>query len=124
MFMAQQVTAENFIYKERELNSAFALSTNNIIKFGDTDIFPFPYETRMFSDIFEKFLVSLNETHNDFSDRLNECPPINISTCSTVGYNGYRWATQIDPYWNAYFLGLVLSISDKIEQSRVSKECV
>ncbi|WP_288987236.1 RNA-directed DNA polymerase [uncultured Pseudoalteromonas sp.] len=119
-----QVTVENFIYKESELNSAFALSTKNIIKFGDTDIFPFPYETRMFSDIFETLLRSLNDTHNGFLDRLNECPPINISTCSTVGYNGYRWATQIDPYWNAYFLGLVLSISEKIERARVSEDYV
>lgn len=117
--MATQITTENFIYKEGDLSSAFALSTKNIIKFGDTDIFPFPYETRMFSDIFEKLLISLNETHKDFQNRLNECPPVNISTCSTVGYNGYRWATQIDPYWNAYFLGLVLSISAKIEDARV-----
>lgn len=122
--MAPQITADNFTYRESELNSAFALSTKNIIKFGDTDIFPFPYETRMFSDIFEKLLVSLNDTHNDFQGRLNECPPVNISTCSTVGYNGYRWATQIDPYWNAYFLGLVLCISSKIEESRVSEDYV
>ncbi|MDM1708018.1 RNA-directed DNA polymerase [Thiopseudomonas alkaliphila] len=122
--MAPKVTTENFTYKEGELNSAFALSTKNIIKFGDTDIFPFPYETRMFSDVFGKLIQSLNETHRNFIDRLNDCPPVNISTCSTVGYNGYRWATQIDPYWNAYFLGLVLSISEKIEGSRVSSEYV
>lgn len=41
--MAKQVTAETFTYNEGELKSAFALSTKNIIKFGDTDIFPFPY---------------------------------------------------------------------------------
>ncbi|WP_249975806.1 RNA-directed DNA polymerase [Vreelandella olivaria] len=122
--MVLQVTTETFAYREGELKSAFALSTKNIIKFGDTDIFPFPYETRMFSDIFEKLLTSLDETHKDFQNRLNECPPVNISTCSTVGYNGYRWATQIDPYWNAYFLGLVLSVSEKIEASRVADNYV
>lgn len=122
--MTGKITAENFVYEEGELNSAFALSVKNIIKFGDTDIFPFPYETRMFSDVFEELLNSLNETHNNFDSRLNECPPVNISTCSTVGYNGYRWATQIDPYWNAYFLGLVLSISDKIETERASADYV
>ncbi|MEY8212908.1 MAG: RNA-directed DNA polymerase, partial [Colwellia sp.] len=52
-------------------------------------------------------------------NRLNESAPVNISTCSTVGYTGYRWATQIDPYWNVYFLGLVLYLSKKIEESRV-----
>lgn len=122
--MTQSVTLDSFNYKEGELESALALSIKNIVKFGDTDIFPFPYETRMFSDIFKKLIDSLKDTHNDFSNRLNECPPVNISTCSTVGYNGYRWATQIDPYWNSYFLGLVLSISDKIEKARVSEEFV
>ncbi|EOX3402734.1 RNA-directed DNA polymerase [Vibrio cholerae] len=122
--MSKKITDETFIYKEGELESAFALSIKNIIKFGDTDIFPFPYETRMFSDIFENLLKSLYETHDDFQNRLNECPPVNISTCSTVGYNGYRWATQIDPYWNVYFLGLVLAISNKIEKSRVGENHV
>ncbi|KOO58660.1 DNA polymerase [Rheinheimera sp. KL1] len=122
--MTQQVSLDNFTYKEGELKSAFALSIKNIVKFGDTDIFPFPYETRMYADIFSEMLESLDATQSDFTNRLNECPPVNISTCSTVGYNGYRWATQIDPYWNAYFLGLVLSISEKIEKARVSSEYV
>ncbi|WP_449222611.1 RNA-directed DNA polymerase [Azotobacter vinelandii] len=78
----------------------------------------------MYSDLFGDVLESLKETHREFDDRLVECPPVNISTCSTVGYNGYRWATQIDPYWNAYFLGLVLSLGSKIEGARVGDEFV
>ncbi|WP_454209241.1 RNA-directed DNA polymerase [Proteus sp. Marseille-Q3619] len=73
----------------------------------------------MFDDIFSEILTSLKETHKNFTEHINECPPINISTCSTVGYNGYRWATQIDPYWNAYFLGLVLFLASDIENNRV-----
>lgn len=115
---------DEFVYKEGDTKSAFALAIKNIIKYGDTDIFPFPYETRMFSDMFETLVSSLNETNNNFEERLNECPPVNISTCSTVGYNGHRWATQIDPYWNAYFLGLVLSISNEIESSRANSDTV
>ena len=122
--MPHKITPENFNYRETEICSGFALATKNIIKFGDTDIFPFPFETRMFSDIFEELIVSLKETHDNFIERLNECPPINISACSTVGYNGYRWATQIDPFWNVYFLGLVLSLSEKIEKDRVSEDYV
>jgi len=38
---------------------------------------------------------------------------------SAVGYSGFRWATQIDPIWNAYFLGLVLSIAEQIEAARI-----
>lgn len=118
------MTLDNFQYKEGEFDSACALAIKNIIKFGDTDIFPFPFETRMFSDIFPLLLGTLVETNKSFSVKLNESPPVNISTCSTVGYNGYRWATQIDPYWNAYFLGLVLSLANKIEAERVSSNYV
>lgn len=116
-------TIDNYKYKG-DLESSFALAIKNFVKYGDTDIFPFPYETRMFSDAFVDVLNSVTETHSSFVERLTECPPINISTCSTVGYNGYRWATQIDPYWNIYFLGLVLSIGKRIESSRVSSDIV
>lgn len=102
----------------------FELAVKNIIRYGDTDIFPFPYETRMFEDAFDDVVASLVETHNNFKNRLNEAPPVNVSTTSTVGYTGYRWATQIDPYWNAYFLGLVISLGDEIEASRCSRKQV
>ncbi|MGG4692757.1 RNA-dependent DNA polymerase, partial [Proteus mirabilis] len=118
--MAKKIIDKNtFIYKSNDQDSSFALALKNIINFGDTDIFPYPYETRMFDDIFSEILTSLKETHKNFTEHINECPPINISTCSTVGYNGYRWATQIDPYWNAYFLGLVLFLASDIENNRV-----
>lgn len=97
----------------------FKLALNNIVHYGDTDIFPFPYETRMFADAIEQVADSLVETHNAFDDSLVEAPPVNVSTCSTVGYTGYRWATQIDPYWNSYFLGLVIALAEKIERSRL-----
>lgn len=58
------------------------------------------------------------DTYINFSDRVEESSPINISTFSTVGYLGYRWVTQIDPYWNVFFLGLILNLSSKIEQQR------
>lgn len=117
-------TLDNFTYKKDDIESSFALAIKNFVKYGDTDIFPFPYETRMFSDIFNETLISVKETNDSFFDKLNECPPINISTCSTVGYTGYRWATQIDPYWNIIFLGLVLHLGSKIESARVSNDIV
>ncbi len=50
----------------------------------------------------------------------NDEPPDNVSSLAMVGYTAFRWVTQIDPLWNAYLLGLVLSLADKIEQARVS----
>ncbi len=106
------------------MKNHFELAVRNIIRYGDTDIFPFPYETRMFEDSFDDIIASLLETHGRFKECLIEAPPVNVSTTSTVGYTGYRWATQIDPYWNAYFLGLVISIGEAIETSRCSSSQV
>lgn len=55
----------------------------------------------------------------NFYEYVDKFLPVNISTFSPVGYNGFRWATQIDPVWNLYFLSLVLSIADKIELKRI-----
>ncbi|MGJ3493561.1 RNA-directed DNA polymerase, partial [Piscirickettsia salmonis] len=96
----------------------------NLSNFGDTDIFPFPFETRMFPEVQDELINSLTETHNSLKKHLNDVPPENVSTCSTIGYTGYRWATQIDQYWNIYFLGLILFIGDKIESARLDRNYV
>ena len=41
-----------------------------------------------------------------------------------VHHTGFRWGAQLDPFWNAYFLGCVLSISQKIEEVRVPENVV
>ena len=38
---------------------------------------------------------------------------------AVVGYTGFRGVTQIEPVWNAYLLGLVISIGDEIEGQRL-----
>jgi hypothetical protein len=113
-----------FSFKSDDLTSCFRLALKNIIKYGDTDIFPFPYETRMFEDMEEEMLVSLDDTFANFEKRRDVAPPLNVSSCSTVGYTGYRWATQIDPYWNAFFLGIVLRLSQKIEEDRLPEDVI
>ena len=111
-------------FKENDIGSAFALAIKNVISFGDTDIFPYPMETRMFEDVQDSLLESLMDTFNNYEDRITDSGPVNISTFSTVGYTGFRWATQIDPYWNVFFLGLVLSLSNKVESDRLSEKYV
>ncbi len=37
-------------------------------------------------------------------------------------YSGFRWATQIDPIWNAHFLASVIAIGEKIENARIPKK--
>jgi hypothetical protein len=67
----------------------------------------------------DETVAILSDIHDHFDDRLAANGPINESALAMVGYTSFRWATQLDPMWNAYFLGLVLSIADDIERVRL-----
>lgn len=99
--------------------SDIELALKNITQFGDTDIFPFPFENHVFYDYSEEMLQHIKGINQGFPQELNDSPPVNIATSSPTGYLGFRWATQIDPVWNAYFLALVLSIATDIETQRL-----
>lgn len=101
-------------------NIEFAI--NNISKYGDTDIFPFPIEKIIFYDKRVETSQIIEKLNNEFFNIINKYPPVNINTSVPVGYTGFRWATQIDPLWNAYFLASVISIAECIENLRIPKE--
>lgn len=102
----------------------FEFAVDNIVKYGDTDIFPFPIENHIFFDRRDDTVSLLLKMFADFDKFVVKNSPLNASMLASAGYTGFRWATQIDPIWNAYLLGLVLSISDKIENARISKNKV
>ena len=83
----------------------FTFAVGNIARHGDTDVFPFPAENRVFFDLADEVVAVLE-----------------LKALSVVSYNGFRPAAQLDPLWNAYLLGLITSIADKIEAARVSKD--
>ena len=91
----------------------------NIATFGDTDIFPFSFEQHIFHDRPDLLQKALEKLHADFDAELAKNPPDNINTLAPVGYTGFRWATQIDPLWNAYYLALVIEMGPAIEQARI-----
>lgn len=95
------------------------LALQNVIAFGDTDIFPYPIENYIFFDKKVEVADLLLRIDSGFEEYLKNIPPINLSTCAPVGQTGFRWATQIDPLWNVYFLALVVSIGSDIEASRI-----
>jgi hypothetical protein len=101
---------------------ATAIAVENIIKHGDTDIFPFPFENYAISDEKEEFIKLLLEYENHFKDYLTKYPPSNESSLTPISYFGFRWATQIDPLWNAYLLSCVIAIAPDIEAARIAKE--
>lgn len=98
------------------------LAVDNISKLGDTDIFPFPIENMMFFDRCSSIVKILIDIEAHFDDWLAKYPVNVIQSCVPVGYTGYRWATLIDPIWNAFLLYQVLKITELIEKERVSLE--
>ena len=105
-----------------DFKKAATLAVKNTIKYGDTDIFPFPFERFVFRDCQKNVVKLLEEYNSNFSDYLAQYSPVNVSALSPVSYFGFRWATQIDYIWNAYFLACTLLLADKIEAVRISKE--
>lgn len=104
------------------MRNYFKAAIQHIATFGDTDIFPFPLENHIFFDKEIETIDLLERIHQNYSDFLQEEPPLFESSLSTVGYTGFRWATQIDSIWNAYLLGLVISIGYDIERARIPVE--
>jgi len=98
---------------------AFKLSIANIASFNDTDVFPSPLDRLVCQDHPEQVLKMLEDVDRTFDQYLASFPPENIDTLAPLGYTAFRWTTQIDPVWNAYFLSLVLMISETIEGKRI-----
>ena len=101
------------------IESAISAALCNVAQHGDTDIFPFPFENLLFSDRLAETRAVIEDIHKDFPGWLSSYPPQTIPTLTQVGYTGFRWATFIDPFWNAYYLALVISIADQIEAQRI-----
>lgn len=104
------------------MESSFRSAIANVTNYGDTDIFPFPFENRVFADRQDETVALLQSIHDDFLPTINRTPPVNIRTCAPLGFTSFRWATQIDPIWNLYFLSLAHKIAPQIEASRIPIE--
>lgn len=98
----------------------FELALANISKYGDTDVFPYPIENSIFFDLPKESKTALLDIEASFDQALQQFPPVAVKSLSVVGYSGFRWATQIDPIWNAYFLSQALLIGEDIEKARVA----
>ena len=101
------------------MSTAIQHALRNVVAFGDTDVFPFPFERYLFDDKFDECADLALERSKHFEKEINSHPPTNIDTQSQVGYTGFRHVTLIDPLWNVYYLALVLSIAKQIEDVRV-----
>lgn len=93
-----------------------------MIAHGDTDIFPFLPEALSFRERREELLALLHRMHDEFEDLIAVDPPAQYQAFVPNGHAGFRWATQIDTYWNLYLLSLVIEVGGKIEATRVGIE--
>jgi hypothetical protein len=103
------------------LKSDLRKAVDNVAHWGDTDIFPLPVENHVFHDMPDEVADLLIKLDGTFDSAINRFPVDSYSTLAPVGYTGFRWATQIEPVWNAYLLGTVLSMASEIENARLDE---
>ncbi|HUB17173.1 MAG TPA: RNA-directed DNA polymerase [Acidobacteriaceae bacterium] len=93
----------------------------NIGVHGDTDVFPFPFERSLIQERLDSCVDLVSSMDAGFEGYLASSPPLTIEMLSQVGYTGFRRATLIEPFWNAYFLALVISLADQVEAQRIPR---
>ncbi len=109
-----------------DLSCSVAIAVSNVAAFGDTDIFPAPFEQELFKDCPAQMADILSDLHLRFDEVSKTHPPEALRSLVPVGQHGFRLATQLDPVWNAYLLALTLALAPAIEETRpsVEAECV
>jgi hypothetical protein len=104
-----------------QFRSAANKAVLNIVKHGDTDIFPFPLENHVFYDKPDNVIDLIVDFDDNFVEYLTRFSPRSVSSQTPVSYSGFRWATQIDPIWNAVLLTITLALSESMEAARLPK---
>lgn len=62
---------------------AMELAVKNIANFGDTDIFPFPIENRLFHDLPQAVVDVLRSIDGDFEAHLTKMPVLTSKELTT-----------------------------------------
>lgn len=101
------------------MRDAIETALANVTSFGDTDVFPYPVENHVFYDRREEVIGHLLSIDAAFDEYLAANPVAQERSLAAIGYYGFRWATLIDPFWNAYLLALVVRIGGDIEAARL-----
>ncbi|HSS48439.1 MAG TPA: metallophosphoesterase, partial [Thermoanaerobaculia bacterium] len=94
----------------------------NVIAHGDTDILPFPVENRIIRAHPEEFQDLVESTRQNFVVEIAKNHPVFLRCLVRTGHTRYRWATQVDPLWNAVFLAEIIEIAPIVEAARSKPE--
>lgn len=103
-------------------DESLLLAIRNVAYWGDTDVLPFPIENHWFHDAEDDVHRLLSGLDKKFDEWLTQYPILSFRGLSSVGYTGYRGATQIDPIWNAYLLALTIELGTDVEGCRCALE--
>ena len=90
-----------------------------MIAYGDTDVLPYSFENKLIRQNRDNFIDLIEEISNNFDKFIETHTPQFESTLIPAGYNGYRWVTQIDPFWNTYLLAALIRHGEDIEKVRL-----
>lgn len=101
------------------MRTSFDLAVKNVVTWGDTDVFPFAPEGHILHDRTDEVVDLLVDLHGNFKPRYLADPPSGEVALQLITTEGFRWACQIDPVWNAYLLGLVIAAAPSIETRRM-----
>jgi hypothetical protein len=107
--------------KLNSIEKSMDFALENVIRYGDTDIFPYPIERQVFKNKKKETTQLLKKMYDDFESIITLMPAEHEKLLNAVGYTGFRQGTQIDPIWNVYLLGIVCYIGKDIEQARIGK---
>lgn len=100
-----------------KINSDFLeWSLKHIEKYGDTDIFPFPFEYQAIRDNWQSIKTFLLD-----QDILKWNTRPHRRCLTPKNRYGFRIATQLDPLDTMIFTALVAEIGDDIEKARIPK---
>jgi hypothetical protein len=108
------------IVKEAAVKRAIA----NVGAFGDTDVFPFPFENWFLKSDPSAALEIVLDIDKRFDELITTFPPQFESILAPAGYTGFRWVTQIDPFWNLYLLSMLITAAPGIEAARMPHDVV
>ena len=61
----------------------------------------------------------LHEAYSHFDETFLNRPPSHIHVLAPSGHTGFRWASQQDPFWNVFLLGVTIALAPFLEDVRI-----
>ena len=67
----------------------FRLAVRNVARFGDTDVFPYPFENQILAAREDQVVDVLEEMHASFDESVAKYPPLSVRSLAARGGNAF-----------------------------------